>query len=68
MLEATARRHLATETPSQPALQRRQRTHRPVCAKCMRPLDIWPDGTVLHQDARFDLAVFPEHHEPVELP
>ena len=43
-------------------------THKAVCAKCLRPLDIWPDGAVLHQDARFDLAVFPEHHEAVELP
>jgi hypothetical protein len=42
------------------------RTHKAVCAKCLRPLEIWPDK-VLHKDARFDLACFPEHHEAVEL-
>ena len=41
-------------------------THRAVCATCLRPLDIWPDG-VRHRDARFDLACFPEHHEAKEL-
>lgn len=44
----------------------RQGTHKAVCATCLRPLDIWPDG-VLHKDARFDMTCSPDHHEAIEL-
>ena len=70
MYETTARRRLTVEaSPTEPMrTPGKTRTHKAVCAKCLRPLDIWPDGMVLHQDARFDMAVFPEHHEATELP
>ena len=70
MHETTARRRITAEaSPPEPVgAPGKTSTHKAVCAKCLRPLDIWPDGTVLHQDARFDMAVFPEHHEAVELP
>jgi hypothetical protein len=70
MHETTARRRISVGTgPPGPAVApTKVRAHKPVCATCLRPLDIWPDGTVLHKDARFDLAFFPEHHTATELP
>jgi len=70
MHETSARRRITVETgPAGPvAVPVRTGVHRAVCATCLRLVDVWPDGTVLHQDARFDMAFFPEHHTATELP
>ena len=67
---AAARKHISTEAlfNKQDEAKQHARPHKPICATCRRPLDVWPDGTVLHKDARFDMATFPEHHKAVELP